>query len=249
MSKLKGKVAVITGGNSGIGLATAKLFTSEGANVVITARTKESYEAAQKDYGTLFDIVQVDVTKEDDLERLYKHVKTNQKRIDILFANAGVAKFLPTDQVDQTFFDWHFDTNVKGLYFTVSKALPLLADGGRIILNSSTVSYKGLPGTSVYAATKAAVRSFARTWAAELASRKIGVNVLSPGTTETPIFEKMNMSADEATAFANQIKSLVPMQRIGSPEEIARVALFLGSEDSSYLTGADIVADGGFSQV
>jgi NAD(P)-dependent dehydrogenase (short-subunit alcohol dehydrogenase family) len=249
MSKLNEKVAVITGGNSGIGLATAKLFKSEGASVVITARTKESFETANKEYGTQFDIVKADVTDPAELDRLYAHIKSRYKQIDILFANAGVAKFLPTEQVDLTFFDWHFNTNVKGLYFTVAKALPLLKDGGRIILNASTVSYKGLPGASVYAATKAAVRSLARTWAAELVARKIAVNVLSPGPVETPIFGKMDLTQAEANGLADQIQSSVPMKRFASADEIARVALFLGSEDSSYLTGADVVADGGFSQV
>jgi len=193
--------------------------------------------------------VLADVTREEDLERLYTAVKSRHGRIDVLFANAGVARFAPTEEVDSKFFDWQFDTNVKGLYFTVAKALPLMQKGGRIILNASTVSYKGLPGSSVYSATKAAVRSFARTWAAELATRGIAVNVLSPGPVETPIFEKMNMTQDQVKTFADSIQSSLPLGRFASAEEIARVALFLGSADSSFMTGSDVVADGGFSQI
>ncbi len=249
MGKLLNKVALITGGNSGIGLATAKLFKEQGATVVITARSKESFEKAQKELGSLFDIVQTDVSQLSELDRLYTHIKAKHGKLDVLFANAGIAGFRPTSDVDGGYFDDQFNTNVKGLYFTVAKALPLLNDGSSVILNASVVSGKGLPGSSVYSATKAAVRSFARTWTAEIPSSKARFNVLSPGPIETPIMGKMGMSAEQKDAFTNQIATTIPARRLGKPEEMATVALFLASSDSSYLHGADILADGGLGQV
>ncbi len=249
MGKLSNKVALITGGNSGIGLATAKLFKEQGATVVITARSKESFEKAQKELGSLFDIVQTDVSQLSELDRLYTHIKAKHGKLDVLFANAGIAGFRPTSDVDGGYFDDQFNTNVKGLYFTVAKALPLLNDGSSVILNASVVSGKGLPGSSVYSATKAAVRSFARTWTAEIPSSKARFNVLSPGPIETPIMGKMGMSAEQKDAFTNQIATTIPARRLGKPEEMATVALFLASSDSSYLHGADILADGGLGQV
>lgn len=249
MGKLANKVALITGGNSGIGLATAKLFKEQGATVVITARSKESFEKAQKELGSQFDIVQTDVSQLGELDRLYTHIKAKHGKLDVLFANAGIGGFRPTSDVDGGYFDDQFNTNVKGLYFTVAKALPLLNDGSSVILNASVVSGKGLPGSSVYSATKAAVRSFARTWTAEIPSSKARFNVLSPGPIETPILGKMGMSTEQKDAFTNQIATTIPARRLGKPEEMATVALFLASSDSSYLHGADILADGGLGQV
>lgn len=249
MGKLNGKIAVVTGGNSGIGLATARIYREEGAKVIITARSAETFAIAKKEYGNLFDVQQVDVSKNSELDRFYGYIKDKYGHIDVLFANAGIAQFLPTELVSEEFFDRHFDTNVRGLYFSVAKAIPLLSESASILLNASTVSYKGLAGASVYSATKAAVRSFARTWAVELAPRKIRANVLSPGPIETPIYAKLGMPAEQLEAFSEDMKSKVALKRFGKPEEMARTALFLSSDDSSYITGIDVVADGGFSQL
>ncbi len=248
MKKLTGQIAVITGGNSGIGFATARLFKEEGAQVVITARSPETFERARKEYGSHFDVIQTDVKDLKALDHLYAQVKEKYGRIDVLFANAGVAVFAPTELVDESFFNNQFDTNVKGLYFTVTKALPLLSPGARVILNASTVASKGLPGASVYSATKAAVRSFARTWAAEWGTQR-RVNVLSPGPITTPIYQKLGMGAKDLEGFEAQMAQTVALKRFGTAEEMANVALFLASLDSSYLTGTDIIADGGFSQL
>lgn len=247
--KIEGKVALITGGNSGIGLATARLFKENGAKVIITARSSESYQVAKKEFGDLFDVVQTDVSKPAELDRLYKHVQSNYGGIDILFANAGVALFKPTTEVDEAFFDNQFNTNVRGLYFTVAKALPVLNKGSSVILNASVVANKGMPGASVYSATKAAVRNFARTWTAEIPAANARFNVLSPGPIQTPIFSRSGMSAQEISGFEEGIKSTVPAGRLGKPEEIASVALFLASSDSSFIHGAEITADGGLGQI
>ena len=249
MSKLNQKVALITGGNSGIGLATAKLFKEQGARVIITASSKETFERTQSEYGSVFDVVQADVSSSSDLDRLYAHVKTKYGKVDVLFANAGIAKFAPLAQTDETFFDQQFDINVKGLFFTVSKALPLLAKGSSVILTSSVLNQKGNPGSSVYSATKAAVRSFARTWTAEIPVSDVRFNVLSPGPIETPIWDKMGMSKQQLEASTAKMASTVPAKRLGTSEEMAKVALFLASDDSSFIAGADIGADGGLGQV
>lgn len=248
-TKLKDKVALITGGNSGIGLATAKLFKEQGAQVIVTARSQETFEKAKKEIGGHFDVIKADVSQLSEIDSLYTQIKNKYGRLDILFANAGVALFRPTAETDPTFFDNQFDTNVRGLYFTVQKALPLFAKGSTVVLNSSVVNYKGMPGASVYAATKAAVRSFARSWTAEIPVEHVRFNVLSPGPIETPIYGKMGMPADAVKAFGEQMKQSVPAHRFGSSEEMAKVALFLASDDSSYICGADISADGGFGQV
>lgn len=248
-NKLSGKVALITGGNSGIGLATAKLFKEQGAQVIVTARTQESLNAAQKEWGGHFDVVKADISKVDEIENLYKHIKSKYVGLDILFANAGVALFRPTLESDPEFFDNQFDTNVRGLYFTVQKALPLLKKGSSVVLNASVVAVKGMHGASVYAATKAAVRSFARSWTAEIPVEQTRFNVLSPGPVETPIYSKLGMPADQVKAFGEQMTAVVPAHRFGSADEMAKVALFLASSDSSYICGADIMADGGFAQV
>tara|TARA_B110001454_G_C12723218_1_gene435908 strand:- start:23417 stop:24166 length:750 start_codon:yes stop_codon:yes gene_type:complete len=249
MRKIENKIALVTGGNSGIGLATAQLFKEEGAKVIITARSKATFEKAQKELGDQFDIVQTDVSQLTDLDRLYNHIKTKYGKLDILFANAGIANFRPTSDVDAAHFDAQFNTNVKGLYFTVAKALPLLNDGSSVILNASVAAQKGIPGSSVYSATKAAVRSFARSWTAEIPASRARFNVLSPGPIETPIFDKMGMSTEQVDAFSSGIKATIPARRFGKPREMATVALFLASSDSSFLHGADILADGGLGQI
>lgn len=247
--KLNGKIALVTGGNSGIGLATAKKFKEEGATVIITARSSDTYAKAKSELGAHFDIVQTDVSKLSELQKLFDHIKAKHGALDVLFANAGVGYFRPTSEADEQFFDSQFDTNVRGLYFTVQKALPLMRKGSSVILNASVVSIKGIAGSSVYSATKAAVRSLARSWTAEIPVGDVRFNVLSPGPIETPIYGKMGLSAEQVAAFGEHMKSIVPAHRFGSPEEMANVALFLASTDSSYLAGADIIADGGFGQV
>ncbi len=249
MSKLSGKIAVITGGNSGIGLATAELFAKEGAQVVITGRRKPELDAAVAKIGKNTVGVQGDVAKLADLDRLYAEVKERFGRIDILFANAGVAQLAPLEAVDEAFFDKIFDVNVKGLLFSVQKALPLFVEGGAIVLNSSVANTSGTPGFGVYSATKAAVRSFARTWTNELKDRNIRVNVVSPGPIETPIFGTLGLSASQVDEFGEQIKSRVPLGRFGKPEEVANAVLFLASPASSYVAGVDLYVDGGMVAV
>lgn len=249
MSKLSGKIAVITGGNSGIGLATAKLFAQEGANVVITGRRKPELDAAVAEIGAKAIGVQGDVAKLGDLDRLYAEVKDRFGRIDVLFANAGVALTAPLDAVTEENFDLLFGVNVKGLLFTAQKALPLLVDGGAIVLNSSVANTKGMAGFGVYSATKAAVRSFARTWTAELKDRNIRVNVVSPGPIETPIFGKMGLHERQIEEFGAHVTNQVPLGRFGQVEEIAKAVLFLASSDSSYVAGVDLYVDGGMTAV
>ena len=249
VKKLENKIALITGGNSGIGLATAKLFKEQGAKVIITARSNETYAATQKEYGNSFDVIQADVSKLNELDRLYSQIKNKYGKLNVLFANAGVAAFAPTTIIDESFFDNQFNVNVKGLYFSVAKAIPLLSKGSTVVLNASVVSNKGMFGASVYAATKATVRSFARSWTAEIPVDDVRFNVLSPGPIETPIYGKMGMPQDQLDAFSTQIKTTIPIKRFGTSEEMAKVALFLASDDSSYICGADILADGGFGQV
>jgi NAD(P)-dependent dehydrogenase (short-subunit alcohol dehydrogenase family) len=254
MGKLSGKIAVITGGNSGIGLATAELFAKEGAQVIVTGRRAAELEAAvarisEKAIGATVVGVQGDVSKLDDLDRLYAQVKERFGRIDILFANAGIAVPTPLEAVDEAHFDQHFDINVKGLLFAVQKALPLLSDGGAIVLNSSVVNTKGMAGFSVYSATKAAVRSFARTWTTELKGRGIRVNTVSPGPIETPIFDKMGLPPSQVEEFGANIAQSVPLGRFGKPEEIAEAVLFLASGAGSYVAGVDLYVDGGMVSV
>ena len=248
MGRLSGKVAVITGGNSGIGFASAKRFAEEGADVVITGRRKKELDEAASAIGKNVLAVPGDVSRLADLDRLYATVKETRGHIDILFANAGIAGAAPLGAVSEGHFDQMFGINVKGLLFTVQKALPLFKDGGSIILNSSVSGRKGIGGFSVYNATKAAVRSFARTWTSDLKDRKIRVNSLSPGPIETPIFGKMGLSQDQLQEFSTFISAL-PLGRTGRPEEIASVALFLASDESSYITGVDLCVDGGLAQV
>jgi len=249
MARLSGKVAVITGANSGIGLATAKRFVEEGAHVVITGRRKKELDEAAEQIGKNVTAVQGDVSRFEDLDRLYAEVKARHGHIDILFANAGVGQVAPLGAITEEHFDREFDINVKGLLFSVQKALPLLKDGGSIILNSYIAGRKGIEGFSVYNASKAAVRSFARSWTSDLKGRKIRVNAISPGPIETPIFGKMGLSQEQVGEFATSIISQLPLGRLGQSEEIAAAAVFLASDESSYITGVDLCVDGGMAQV
>jgi len=243
MEKLKGKVAVITGGSSGIGLATVKRFVEEGAYVFITGRRQAELDAAVREIGANVAGVQGDVANLADLDRLYATVGRQKGRMDVLFANAGVVEFVPLSSITEEHFDRVFNINVRGVLFTVQKALPLFTDGGSIILTSSGVSIKGFAAASVYSATKAAVRSFARCWTTDLKERRIRVNVISPGPIETPMFAQVPQ--EEIT----RITSTVPMGRMGKPDEIASAAVFLASDESSYVTGIELFVDGGVAQV
>jgi NAD(P)-dependent dehydrogenase (short-subunit alcohol dehydrogenase family) len=247
--KLEGKVAVVTGANSGIGLATAKRFVAEGAYVFITGRRKDELDAAVKAIGENVVGVQGDVANLSDLDRLYSTVKAKTGRIDILFANAGIAELAPLGEITEEQFDRTFNINVRGLLFTVQKALPLIAEGGSIILNASIVGSKGNPASSVYSATKAAVRSFARTWTMDLKERKIRVNAISPGPINTPAYDRLAQSGPEGRQMLESIVTRVPMGRFGTPDEIAGAAVFLASDDSSFVTGTELFVDGGAAQV
>ena len=249
MGKLEGKVAVITGGNSGIGLATAQRFVAEGAQVFITGRRQNELDKAVKLIGKNVTGVQGDVANLADLDRLYAAVKQKAGHIDIVFANAGGGEFAPLGGISEEHFDKTFGSNVKGLLFTVQKALPLLVDGGSVILNASIVSIKGVPALSVYSATKAAVRSFARSWTADLKDRKIRVNTISPGPIDTPGIDSLGKSAEEIKQFKAAMIATVPMGRLGVPDEIAKAAVFLASDDSSFVTGIELFVDGGSAQI
>jgi NAD(P)-dependent dehydrogenase (short-subunit alcohol dehydrogenase family) len=246
---LQGKVAVITGGSSGIGLATAKRFVAEGAFVFITGRRQAELDRAVNEIGKNVAAVRCDVSKLEDLDHLYKEVTGRKGKIDILFANAGTVETVETPAVTPEHFDRTFNTNARGAYFTVQKALPLLNDGASIILTGSGVWQKGMPIYSTYAATKAAVRSYVRTWAVEFARRGIRANVISPGPTETPIFYEQFSSREAADALKQQFEGNIPLARMGRPEEIASAALFLASNESSYITGIDLPVDGGLVSV
>lgn len=249
MARLTGKVAVVTGGNSGIGLATARRFREEGAKVVISGRDQKTLDEAVKTIGGDVVAVRGDVSKLADLDKLYKTVAEKFGKIDVLFANAGIAKFAPVADSSETMFDETFDVNVKGVYFAIQKALPLLNDGASIIINSSVVNETGVAGASVYAATKAAVRSFARTLTTELIDRGIRVNVVSPGPITTPIFGRMGLPQEALDQFSRDVVAKIPMKRFGKPEEVADAVLFLATPESSYITGVDINVDGGMGQV
>ena len=249
MSNLKNKIAVITGGSTGIGLATAQRFIADGAQVVITGRSQEALDFAVAELGDRATGIRGDVANLDDLDRLFAEVQKQFGRVDVLFANAGIAPFVPFEAVTEDHFDRLFNINVRGLFFTVQKALPLLSENASIILNASVVAQSGLRNTSVYSATKAAVRSLGRTLAAELSPRGIRVNVVSPGLTQTPLVGKLGLSKEELDTFGTQIVQQTPLGRPGKPEEIAATAAFLASDEASYFTGADLVADGGLIQV
>jgi NAD(P)-dependent dehydrogenase (short-subunit alcohol dehydrogenase family) len=247
--KLEGKVAVITGGNSGIGLATARRFVAEGAHVFITGRRQAELDSAVKQIGRNVTGVQGDVSHLADLDRLFAAVKQQHGHLDILFANAGIPALAPLGEITEEHFDRVFHINVKGLLFTVQKALPLFTDGGSIILNASVVASKGLEAISVYSATKAAVRSFARCWTTDLRHRKIRVNVISPGYTETPIFTKAGLTQERVDELKASFAAVVPLGRMGRPDEVASAAVFLASNDSSYVTAVELFVDGGMAQV
>jgi NAD(P)-dependent dehydrogenase (short-subunit alcohol dehydrogenase family) len=249
MGKLEGKVAVITGGNSGMGLVTAQLLASEGAHVFITGRRQAELDAAVKSIGKNATGVQGDVAKLADLDRLYAQVKAQKGYVDIVFANAGVGGMAPLGEITEEEFDRIFNINVKGLVFTVQKALPLMRDGGSIILNASVAASMGMEAFSVYSATKAAVRSFARSWTVDLKHRNIRVNALSPGPIDTPILSGLASSEAELAQVKAHLTAGVPMGRIGRSEEIAKAVLFLASDDSSFTTGSELFVDGGMAQV
>jgi len=250
MKKLEGKVSVITGGNSGIGLATAQRFVSDGAYVFITGRRQSELDAAVKQIGkNNVSSVQGDVSNLADLDRLYAEVKERKGSIDILFANAGVGELVPLGAITEAHFDKMFGINVKGLLFTVQKALPLFHDGGSIILNASIAASKGFEASSVYSATKAAIRSFARTWTVELKHRKIRVNAVSPGMIDTPGLNGLAQSQEQIEQFKTSFVSTVPLGRMGSPDEVAKVASFLASDESSFITGIELFVDGGAAQI
>ena len=249
MGKLEGKVALITGGNSGIGLATAKQFVNEGAYVFITGRRDRELAAAVKEIGSNVTGVQGDVSNLRDLDRLFAQIKRDKRQLDIVFANAGVAKYAPLGEITEEFYDSIFNINVKGLLFTVQKALPLLPDGASIILNASSVGSKGLAAISVYSATKAAVRSFARTLTTDLKDRRIRVNAVSPGPIDTPGMRERLGSSDTGQQRLKMISNGVPLGRLGTPDEIAKAVMFLASDDSRYITGTELFVDGGTAQV
>jgi NAD(P)-dependent dehydrogenase (short-subunit alcohol dehydrogenase family) len=252
MGKLEGKVAVITGGSSGIGLSTAQQFISEGAYVFIIGRRQNELDTAVKQIGKNNNVtgVQGDVSNLADLDRLYAAVKQQKGRIDILFANAGLDEFASLGAITESHFDKIFSVNVKGLLFTVQKGLPLFQDGGgSIILTASAGGSKGIEGYSVYHATKAAIRSFARTWTVELKHRKIRVNAISPGPIHTSLIDTLVQSEEQAQRLRASVLSTIPLGRMGNPDEVAKAALFLASDDSSYVTGIELFVDGGVAQV
>jgi NAD(P)-dependent dehydrogenase (short-subunit alcohol dehydrogenase family) len=247
--KLAHKVAVITGGSTGMGLATAKRFAVEGADhVFITGRRKDVLDVAVAEIGHNATGIPGDVASLNDLDRLFESVKEYGRKIDVVFANAGIAQLAPFGTVDEKFYDLHFNANVKGIFFTVQKSLPLLNDGAAIILNASIATVKGFPGTSVYSATKAAVRSFARTWTNELRERRIRVNAISPGHIDTPIFDGWQQG-DALTKMKDELAKTVPLGRLGDADEIAKVVAFLASDEASYVSGVELFVDGGIAQI
>ncbi len=249
MSTFTNKVAVITGGNSGIGLAAALELARRGAKVVIAGRDDKSLAGAAQAIGGDVLAVRADVSNLSDLDAMYAKVKAKYGHIDVLFANAGIAKFAPADQTDEAFYDQMMDINVKGVFFTVAKAIPLLRDGGAVVTNTSMVSRMGMSGSAVYSATKAAVRSLTRTFAAELVGRNIRVNAVAPGPIATPIYGKLGLPQEAVDGLAAGILSMIPMKRFGTPEEIAKAVAFLASDDASYITGVELSLDGGKTQL
>jgi NAD(P)-dependent dehydrogenase (short-subunit alcohol dehydrogenase family) len=247
--KFAGKVAVVTGASTGMGLATAKRFVDEGmAQVFITGRRKDALDRAVAEIGRNVTAVQGDVASLSDIDRLYEAIQKRYRKIDVIFANAGIAQLAPLDTVDETFYDLHFDANVKGVFFTVQKGLPLLNDGGAIILTGSIADVKGFPSISVYSATKSAIRSFARTWTNELRERRIRVNTISPGHIDTPIFDTWQQG-DALIKMKEELVKNVPLGRMGDPDDIAKAVSFLASDDASYITGIELYVDGGVAQI
>lgn len=249
MNKLKGKVALVTGGNSGIGLATAKQFIAEGAYVFITGRRQAELDAAVNEIGENIRGIQSDVSNLADLDRLFATIKQEQGHLDVVFANAGIGEIAPLGSITEEHFDRIFNINVKGLLFTVQKALPLLPEGASIILNASINSMKGVPAFSVYGATKAAVRSFARNWTLDLKERRIRVNAISPGVVPTPGYGLLGLNDQQLQEFVDSQAINIPMGRVGTPDEIAKAVVFLASDDSSFVNGIELFVDGGMAQV
>ncbi len=248
--RLQGRVAVVTGGNSGIGLAIAQEFVAEGAKVAILGRDQPTLDAAAQALGEGALGVRGDVTSIADLDRLYGDVAEHfGSGVDVLVANAGVGKLAPLESVDEDTFDWMSDINFKGVFFTVQRAVPHLNSGASVILISSSIYRLGVPGYSIYCATKAAVRSLARTFSAELLPRGIRVNALSPGGTETPFFDKVGLSKEELESFGEMMTERIPMHRFGKPEEMAKAAVYLASDDSSFMAGSDLTLDGGHAEI
>jgi NAD(P)-dependent dehydrogenase (short-subunit alcohol dehydrogenase family) len=247
MNRLQHKVALITGGTTGIGLATAKLFHAEGAKVFVTGHSKAGIEEARKQLPKDVEVLASDTANMDDVRALAETIKAKAGAVDVLFVNAGIARFLPIESVTPQLFDEQFNINVRGAYFTIQQILPLMSTGGSIVLTTSVAADLGLASSSIYSATKAALSSLARTLANELAARGIRVNEISPGPIETPIFGKMGVSADQADEMKAMIQSMVPLKRLGSADEVAQAALFLASADSSFLLGAKVRVDGGRS--
>ena len=252
--RLAGKVALITGGNSGIGLATAEEFLKAGAKVVITGRDPSTLQSAASRLGELaapdhLVAIRADVRVAQQLDHAVEEIRARFGRLDVLFVNAGVAEFVPVAEATEEHFDRIFDTNVKGAYFTIQKAVPLLGPGASIILNSSIAGLTGIPGSSVYAASKAAVRSLARTLSADLVDQGIRVNVISPGPVTTPILDRLGLTPEAREEFAANVRQNVPLKRFGDPHEIAHAAVFLASDESTFFVGAELVVDGGLSQL
>jgi NAD(P)-dependent dehydrogenase (short-subunit alcohol dehydrogenase family) len=248
--RLAGKIALVTGGSSGLGLATAKRFVGEGAYVFITGRRQSELDIAVKEIGQNATAIRGDVSDLADLDRLFAVIKDQKGRLDVLFANAGGGGFASIDQVTEAHFDKYFGINVKGTLFTVQKALPLIPPGGAIVINGSMVSIKGFPGFGVYAATKAALRSFARTWSVDLKGRNIRVNVVSPGTVVTPAYKsELGLTDEQIKGFVAQAAETTPLGRTGTPDEIAKAVVFLASDDSSFVNGIELFVDGGAAQI
>jgi NAD(P)-dependent dehydrogenase (short-subunit alcohol dehydrogenase family) len=247
MDKLKGKVALITGGTTGIGLATAKLFHAEGAKVFVTGHSNAGIEEARRQLPKDVEVLSSDAGNLDDVRALAQTMKAKAGVVDVLFVNAGIARFLPIESVTPQLFDEQFNINVRGAYFAIQQILPLMSTGGSIVLTTSVAADLGLASSSIYSASKAALSSLARTLANELSVRGIRVNEISPGPIETPIFGKMGMSADQANEMKGMMQSMVPLKRLGSAHEVAQAALFLASTDSSFLLGAKVRIDGGLT--
>jgi NAD(P)-dependent dehydrogenase (short-subunit alcohol dehydrogenase family) len=249
MPKLDGKVALVTGGTSGIGLAAANALAKEGAYVYITGRRERELAAAAQEIGGNATGVQGDVSNADDLDRLFARIRDEKSRLDILFANAGIAKYAALGSITEELYDSIFNVNVKAVLFTAQKALPLMPEGASIILNASVVASKGLSSNSVYSATKASIRSFARTWTRDLKDRRIRVNAISPGTIDTPGLNELLVSGEAGEERRKMVASAIPLGRFGRPDEVAKAVVFLASDESSYITGAELFVDGGFAQV
>src|SRR5213594_1442598 len=249
MPKLDAKVALVTGGTSGIGLAAAKALAKEGAHVYITPRREQELATAVQQIGENATGVRGDVSNAGDLDRLYTQIKSEKQSLDVLFANAGIAKYAVLGNITEELFDSLFNVNVKGVLFTVQKALPLMPEGASIVLNASVVGSKGLASNSVYSATKAVIRSFARTWTTDLKHRHIRVNAVSPGSTDTPGLNELLASTETGRERIKMLSNTVPLGRLGKPEEIAKAVVFLASDDSSYISGTELFVDGGFAQV